>query len=108
MWRPVRLRRRRGGFRPAGRLRIASFLPARRPRALPFHPAARVRVSSFRPRRRRRGFGRLLLIAFFCVILLPLLLPLIKLVVVLLFALGTFAAFLLLLAMIRFLWLWWR
>jgi len=75
---------------------------------LPFHPAARVRVSSFRPRRRRRGFGRLLLIAFFCVILLPLLLPLIKLVVVLLFALGTFAAFLLLLAMIRFLWLWWR
>jgi len=73
-----------------------------------FHPAVRLRVSSFRPRRRRRGIGRLLLIAFFCVIFLPFLLPLIKLAVVLLFALGTLAAFLLLLAMIRFLWLWWR
>ena len=100
--------RRRGGFRPAGRPRIASFLPAGRPRIASFRPPARLRVSAFRPRGRHRGIGRLLLITFFCVILLPLALPLIKLAIVLLFAIGTLAAFLLLLAMIRFLWLWWR
>ncbi|HEY8528379.1 MAG TPA: hypothetical protein VIL22_01705 [Paenibacillaceae bacterium] len=72
-----------------------------------FFPEERLRVASFRPRRSREA-GRLLLIVLFCVILLPLLLPLIKLAVVLLFAIGTLAAFLLLLAMIRFLWLWWR
>jgi len=87
LWWPARRRwRRRGGFRPA----------------------ARLSVPSFRPRRRRHGFGRLLPIAFFCVIFLPLLLPLIKLAIVLMFALGTLAALLLLLLMIRFLWLWWR
>jgi|GEM_PF-903942 len=71
-------------------------------------PGGRLRVSAFRPRRRTREAGRLLLIALLCIILFPLVLPLLKLAIVLLFAFGTVAALFLLLALIRFLWLWWR